>query len=108
MIAWSESACVRRTSFAFLFVLQLITWIGSLIGLGAPILLTDRSENEKRSRLGGSSFGMGRGWSVAVSVSWTLNFLGSIVEAVVSASYHWQGLIPWSYWYLIASRSFSS
>src|SRR2546422_5852498 len=108
MVAWSESARVRRTSFAFLFVLQLLIWIGSLIGLGAPILLADTSENEKISRLGGSSFGMERGWSVAVRVSWTLNFLGSIVEAVVSASYHWQGLIPWSYWYLIASRSFSS
>src|SRR5438552_16638761 len=83
-------------------------WIGSRIGLGAPVLLTDRSEKEKRSRLGGSSFGTGRGWSVAVSVSWTLNSFGSIVEVVVSASYHWQGLIPWSYWYLIASRSFSS
>src|SRR3989441_10026251 len=94
MIAWSESACVRRTSFAFLFVLQLITWIGSLIGLGAPILLTDRSENEKRSRLGGSSFGMGRGWSVAVSVSSTLDFLGSIVEAVGCASERWEGFIP--------------
>src|SRR2546428_6581508 len=83
MIAWSESACVRRTSFAFSFVFQLITWIGSLIGLGAPILLTDRSENEKRSRLGGSSFGMGRGLSVAVCVSWTLNFFGSIFYAGV-------------------------
>src|SRR3989454_9946610 len=94
MIAWSESACVRRTSFAFSFVLQLITWIGSLIGLGAPILLTDRSENEKRSRLGGSSFGMGRGWSVCVSVSWALNFLWSIVEAVGSPTDPWPGFIP--------------
>src|SRR5437660_9477371 len=107
MVVWSEWAWVRRTSFAF-SVLQLMIWIGSRMGLGAPILLTDRSENERRSKLGGSSFGMGRGWSVAVSVSWTLNFFGSIVEAVVSASYHWQGLIPWSYWYLIANRSFSS
>src|SRR2546428_13989011 len=78
MIAWSESACVRRTSFAFSFVLQLITWIGSLIGLGAPILLTDRSENEKRSRLGGSSFGMGRGWVVCVCVFLALKLLWSI------------------------------
>src|SRR5438445_12837465 len=108
MVSWSESACVRRTWVVSLFFLQLMTWTGSLMAVGAPILLTDRSENEKRSRVGGSSFGMGRGWSVAVRVSWTLNFLGSIVEAVVSASYHWQGLIPWSYWYLIASRSFSS
>src|SRR3989442_4313150 len=91
MIAWSESACVRRTSFAFLFVLQLITWIGSLIGLGAPILLTDRSENEKRSRLGGSSFGMGRGWSVSVLVFWILNFLGSIVVAGGFAACQLQG-----------------
>src|SRR2546428_2519832 len=80
MIAWSESACVRRTSFAFSFVLQLITWIGSLIGLGAPILLTDRSENEKRSRLGGSSFGMGRGGSAGVCAFLDLNFLRAIVE----------------------------
>src|SRR5207245_1688802 len=108
MVAWSESPEVRRTSFAFLFVLQLMIWIGSLIGLGAPILLIDSSENEKRSSPGGSSFRMGWGWSVAVSASWTLNFFGSIFELVVSASYHWQGLIPWSYWYLIASRSFSS
>src|SRR2546426_10782425 len=107
MIAWSESACVRRTSFAFLFVLQLITWIGSLIGLGAPILLTDRSENEKRSRLGGSSFGMGRGWSVGVSVFWTLNFLGSIVEAGVFASDHREGLISWAVWDFVASWGFS-
>src|SRR3989441_11557038 len=98
MIAWSESACVRRTSFAFSFVLQLITWIGSLIGLGAPILLTDRSENEKRSRLGGSSFGMGRGWSVGVSVFWTLDFLGSIVEAGVFGSVPWQRFFSWWVW----------
>src|SRR6266581_5323654 len=107
MISVSESAWVSKTSFE-LSVLQPMIRIGSRMGLGAPILLTDRSENERRSRLGGSSFGMGRGWSVAVSVSWTLKFFGSIVEAVVSASYHWQGLIPWSYWYLIASLSFSS
>src|SRR6267378_2504155 len=96
------------TSFEFLFVLQLMIWIGSLMGLGAPVLLMDRSENEKRSRFGGSSFAIGRGCSVAVRVSWTLNSFGSIVEAMVSASYHWHGLIPWSYWYFIASLSFSS
>src|SRR5437660_729242 len=61
-------------------------WIGSRIGLGAPVLLTDRSEKEKRSRLGGSSFGTGRGWSVAISVSWTLNLFGSIVEVEKTVS----------------------
>src|SRR5207253_1895532 len=108
MVLSSEGVCVRTTSFASLFVLQLTTWTGSLMALGAPILLIDRSEKEKRSTLGGSSLGIAWGWSFAVRVSWTLNFFGSIVEAVVSASYHWHGLIPWSYWYLIASRSFSS
>src|SRR6267378_745611 len=108
MIPASESACVCRTSFAFLSVLQLTIRIGSRIALGAPVWLTDRSEKEKRSSLGGSSLAIGRGWSVAVSVSWTLNSFGSIVEAEVSTSYHWQGLISQSYWYLIASRSFSS
>src|SRR2546427_3047263 len=81
--------------------------IGSRMGLGAPILLTDRSENERRSRLGGSSFGMGRGWSVAVCVSWTLNFFWAIVETVVSTPYHWQGLVPWAYLDFIANRGFS-
>src|SRR5207244_5816513 len=80
MVLSSEWACVRRTWFASLFVLQLTTWTGSLMALGAPILLTARSENEKRSKLGGSSLAIAWGWSVAVSVSWTLNFFGSIVE----------------------------
>src|SRR5947209_19019652 len=94
MVLSSEWACVRRTWFASLFVLQLTTWTGSLMALGAPILLTDRSENEKRSSPGGSSLATRLGWAVAVSVSCTLNSPGSIVEEAVSASYHWQGLIP--------------
>src|SRR5207245_11665217 len=93
---------------AFLLVLQLITWTGSLMALGAPILLTESSEKEKRSSPGGSSLATRLGWSVAVSVSCTLNSLGAIVEAAVSASYHWQGLIPEAYWYLIASGGLSS
>src|SRR6266478_6023352 len=108
MVSPSESFWVWRTSFSPLSVLPLMIRIGSRIGLGAPVLLTDRSEKEKRSSLGGSSLAIGRGWSIAVSVSWTLNSFGFIVEAEVSTSYHWQGLISQSYWYLIARRSFSS
>src|SRR5947208_16232712 len=102
MVLSSEWVWVRRTSFASLFVLQLTTWTGSLMALGAPILLIDRSEKEKRSTLGDSSLEIAWGWSFAVRVSWTLNFLGSIVEAVVSASYHWHGFLSYSYWYLLA------
>src|SRR2546426_1301375 len=98
MISVSESVWVSKTSFAFLSVLQLMIWIGFRMGLGAPILLTDRSENERRSKLGGSSFGMGRGWSVAVSVSLTLDFFWSIVEAGGFASLHLQGVISLAFW----------
>src|SRR6266481_9325625 len=108
MVSPSESVFVWRTSFLRLSVLQLMIRIGSRMELGAPVLLTDRSEKEKRSKPGGSSFAIWRGWSDAVSVSWTLNSFGSIVEAEDSTSYHRQGLIWQSYWYLIASRSFSS
>src|SRR3989442_14064277 len=106
MISVSESVWVSKTSFAFLSVLQLMIRIGSRMGLGAPILLTDRSENEKRSRLGGSSFGMGRGWAVGGSVFWELDFLGAIVEAGGFPPYHRGGLIPWGLWVFIASQGF--
>src|SRR6267143_19674 len=108
MVSPSESVFAWRTSLVPISVLQLMIRIGSRIALGAPVLLTDRSEKEKRSNPGGSSLAIGPGWSVAVSVSWRLNSFGSIVEAEVSTSYHWQGLISQSYWYLIASRSLSS
>src|SRR5260370_41601768 len=98
MISPSESVFAWRTSFVRLSVLQLMIRIGSRIALGAPVLLTDRSEKEKRSRAGGSSLAIGRGWSVAVSVSWTLNSFGSIVEAEVSTSEDWKGLISGSCW----------
>src|SRR5437867_2339421 len=68
-VFWSESARVRITLLVFPFFLQLMIWIGSRVGLGAPVLLTDRSEKEKRSSLGGSSLAMARGCSFAVSVS---------------------------------------